>query len=247
MAKHIFDVDIAVKYGFACAVILENIRYWIDKNKANEKHFYEGRYWTYNSTKALCELFPYLSKNTIARSLKKLEDEGIIISGNFNTVSYDRTKWYALTDLGECIYPNSEMDLPKFRNGFTQNEKSIYPNSETNTIYNTNSNTDNKKQIIGEFSENGTLNESFEEYRRMRAKIKKPIVTDRTVNMLRNKLEQLAPNNPEKQAAILDQSTFHCWQGVFELKDESFYRKKLPENDSDAFKEEPVLDLWGDD
>ena len=47
--KHIFDVDIAKEYGVNEAVILESMNYWIQKNKANGKHFYEGEYWTYNS------------------------------------------------------------------------------------------------------------------------------------------------------------------------------------------------------
>lgn len=45
--KHIFDVEIAKKYGINVAVILENMSYWIKKNEANDKHFYEGKYWTY--------------------------------------------------------------------------------------------------------------------------------------------------------------------------------------------------------
>ena len=45
--KHIFDVDIAKEYGVNEAVILESMNYWVQKNKANGKHFYEGEYWTY--------------------------------------------------------------------------------------------------------------------------------------------------------------------------------------------------------
>lgn len=51
----------------------------------------------------------------------------------------------------------------------------------------------------------------------MRKKIKKPM-SDRAISMALSDLEKLAPGDLEKQAAILDQSTFHCWQGLFELK-----------------------------
>ena len=53
----------------------------------------------------------------------------------------------------------------------------------------------------------------------MRKSIKKPL-TDRAKNMIINKLKELAPDDPATQAAILDQSTLHSWQGVFALKDD---------------------------
>lgn len=53
----------------------------------------------------------------------------------------------------------------------------------------------------------------------MRKAIKKPL-TDRAKNMIINKLKDLAPNDHAMQAAILDQSTLHSWQGVFALKDD---------------------------
>lgn len=33
--KHLFDVDIAIKYGVNVAILLENMNYWIKKNEAN--------------------------------------------------------------------------------------------------------------------------------------------------------------------------------------------------------------------
>lgn len=123
--EHSFDIEIAKEYGIQCAIILKNIYFWIEKNKANDKHLHDGKYWTYNSIKAMTELFPYMSKNTINRALSKLEEEGLIITGNFNGIAYDRTKWYALTDLGYCVCEKAEIDLPKVRNGKTQSQKPI--------------------------------------------------------------------------------------------------------------------------
>ena len=100
---HIFSVEIATRYGVNAAILLQNLQYWIAHNKANEKCFYEGRYWTYNSVKAFTELFPYLSEYQIRTALQKLLDDGVIIKGEFNRTSMDRTTWYALTDKGEAI------------------------------------------------------------------------------------------------------------------------------------------------
>lgn len=101
--NHSFNVEIAVKYGMLEAVLLEHLSFWIAKNKANGVNFQDGYYWTYNSTKALAELFPYVSKNTISRALHHLEKEGLLISGNYNKSAYDRTTWYALTEKGVLV------------------------------------------------------------------------------------------------------------------------------------------------
>lgn len=119
--EHSFDIDIAKDYGIPCAVILKHLWYWIEKNRANKKNERDGSYWTYNSVSAFCELFPYLSKNTIIRALKKLADEGIIKEAIFNDVAFDRTKWYAITEKGYAIIngglaQSEHRHLPKMSN-----------------------------------------------------------------------------------------------------------------------------------
>lgn len=92
--NHSFNIEDAKSYGVNCAVILENIRFWVAKNKANDKHNYDGNYWTYNSIPAFQELFPYLSYDQIRRSIEKLVDAGEIEKGNYNENPYDKTAWY---------------------------------------------------------------------------------------------------------------------------------------------------------
>lgn len=127
---HYFDTHIAELYGINCAVLLQNIWHWVKKNEANEKNFYDGYYWTYNSTKAFKELFPYLSQRQIETALKKLRDEGIIITGNYNEMKYDRTLWYAITEKGKSILHPCEMEITKKGNGNPENVKPI-PNINT--------------------------------------------------------------------------------------------------------------------
>ena len=111
--NHSFNVEIATKYGILEAVLMEHLNFWIAKNKANDVNFYDGYYWTYNSTKALAELFPYVSKSTISRVLHHLEDEGLILSGNYNKSAYDRTMWYALTEKGVLVLQGKDNSLPE--------------------------------------------------------------------------------------------------------------------------------------
>lgn len=108
---HHFDPDIAERYGVNEAIILYNIAFWVDKNEKNEHNFFEGHYWTYNSTKAYKKQFPYMSERTIQRVIKNLIDEGIIVSGKFSSDSRDRTHYYTLTDYGASITTNSHVAL----------------------------------------------------------------------------------------------------------------------------------------
>lgn len=127
--EHSFNIDIAKKYGIPCAVLLKNIYFWIEKNKANGDNFYDGFYWTYNSMNAFAKLFPYLNQRQIDYALKKLIDDGILITGNYNKMAYDRTLWYAITKKGYSILQNCEMETTKFVNGKDKNVEAI-PNSK---------------------------------------------------------------------------------------------------------------------
>ena len=94
--EHSFDVEIAEKVGVHAAVLYNNLRHWIAKNAANEQHFHDGMYWTYNSKRAFAELFPYMSERQVKTALEKLREEGYIVTGNYNGNPYDKTLWYAI-------------------------------------------------------------------------------------------------------------------------------------------------------
>lgn len=129
---HSFDVDIAVLYGVNAAILLQNIYFWCEHNRANEQHFHDGNYWTYNSVKAFNELFPYISEKQIRTALKTLEREGLIVTGTYNSNAYDRTRWYAVTEKGKSILhkeksilPKGQMDLQERENGFAREGEPI--------------------------------------------------------------------------------------------------------------------------
>lgn len=123
--QHNFDVDIAEKYGLKEAILLNHLWFWVEKNKANEVHYYDGTYWTYNSIKAFNKLFPYLSERQINNTLKSLKERGIIQTGNYNKSTYDRTMWYAFTKMGVSIMQKCKMEDAKMSNGYVENVKPI--------------------------------------------------------------------------------------------------------------------------
>ena len=130
MMEHSFDIDIAKRYGIQPAILLKNIYFWIEKNRANDTNFYDGYYWTYNSKKAFAELFPYMTARQIEYALQKLIEDGLIKTGNYNKVAYDRTLWYAITKKGYSILQNCEMEETKKGNG---NPENVQPIPDINT------------------------------------------------------------------------------------------------------------------
>ena len=86
----VFDVEVATKYGTNVSIILGNINYWIQKNRENGKHFHDGRYWTYNTVAAFHALMPFMSANVINTALKRAEEEGLLVTGNYNKLPFDR-------------------------------------------------------------------------------------------------------------------------------------------------------------
>jgi hypothetical protein len=113
---HSFDPKIAERVGVNAAVLYQNIVWWCAKNAANRHNEHDGRFWTYNSVKAWAELFPYLSAAQIRLALEKLENDGLILSGTFNQVGYDRTKWYC---------PSEQIHLSESANGVAQKDEPI--------------------------------------------------------------------------------------------------------------------------
>lgn len=131
--KHVFDIEIAQKYGIVAAIILENLGYWIRRNEANETNFHDGYFWTYNSKRALAELFPYLTERQIGIAFQKLIDEGLVLTGNYSKNPMDRTLWYALSEKGKCILHYRKMHFTSTSNAFYENVEPI-PNINNNII-----------------------------------------------------------------------------------------------------------------
>ena len=145
--NYTFNGDVAKEVGVQEATLIENFKYWLLKNKANNKHLHDNKYWTYNSMEAFTALFPFWSKRQIERMLKKLKEEGYIETGNYNKSSYDRTLWYTLTDKTCAIlFPNEgnpfhEKEISISQNGEMENTQTVTP--IPNII--TNNNNTNKK------------------------------------------------------------------------------------------------------
>ena len=124
----VVNPTLAALIGLPEAIVLQQVHYWVVINAQAGRNAYEGYYWTYNSYREWAEQFPFYSRNTVIRAIKKLESEGYLLTGAFNKTGQDRTKWYRVNyarlldipKMGKSIYPkrvdaitqDGEMQLP---------------------------------------------------------------------------------------------------------------------------------------
>lgn len=158
--EHSFDIEIAQEYGMESAIILKHLYYWIEKNRVCEKHCYDGKYWTYGSIKAFCELFPYIGEKKMRNTFQKLEENGLLITGNYNKSQYDRTKWYTLTEKGISIITKQKIDSAKGQMTFGEKANGKNQKGEPIPDIITDIETDNNIIICSE-SEEPTPNSSI--------------------------------------------------------------------------------------
>lgn len=161
-----FSPELAKRIGLNECIFLSQLQYWINMKEKNDdmSTFRDGRMWVYNSYESWMNQFPYWSKNTLIRTIKHLEDMGIVITGNYNKMSLDKTTWYTIDydeldaigkkDDTNASGQNDRIDTAKLDTRYTQNECIDIPkmgtwytqNGQTNTIEYNKEN--NKEDII---------------------------------------------------------------------------------------------------
>ena len=151
--NHTFNTEFAARYSIESALIFGDIYYWCVQNKLNGINLKKGsdgkeRFYTFNSVASLQENYKYMNITKIYRVIKELEADGLIITGCFNKRMGDRTRWYAVTELGEKVFKecNSVQTTTLYDTQFSkcnlQNETNNLQNEMTLPNTNTNTNTD---------------------------------------------------------------------------------------------------------
>ena len=96
----VINRDLAELVGLNESIILQQINYWtqdINKSKGEDSvNYKDDHYWTFNTYAEWQEQFPFWSISTIKRTIKKLEKRELIVTGNYNRMKIDRTKWYRI-------------------------------------------------------------------------------------------------------------------------------------------------------
>lgn len=153
---------LAKKIGLNEAIILQQIHYWNRINEKNNHNFYDGYYWTYNTYEDWQKQFPFWSTRTIQRAINRLEKLKLVVSGNYNELKLDKTKWYRIDYKVLDILE----EYPSRQNGTIEMTKWLdYLDSLTKPIPETNNTENNNKdnRDIRQNVNNSQLNNSRED------------------------------------------------------------------------------------
>ena len=217
----VVNKKIASDLGLYEAILLGELasehKYWANIEKLEDGFFY--------STVENIKENTTLSRKQQTRAMNTLEDKGIVTA----VLKGIPAKRYVRIN-EDAILPYL---LDKFvPNGITSSSQTDEQVSTKRTINNNNNNNnkkESKKESIKERKHSGydeilatiaddNLRETYLEYIKMRKMIKAPM-TDRALQMLINKVEQLEPGNTERQKLLLDTAILNNWKSVYPLKD----------------------------
>ena len=120
----VIDRELASVIGLNEAIILQQMQYWIKKST----HEIDDKKWIYNSVSQWKEQFPFWSESTINRTIRNLEEKGLLFTGNYNRDRRDRTKWYSINYLQldsimkNAFSQNDECNLSNCDNAISQDD-----------------------------------------------------------------------------------------------------------------------------
>ncbi len=92
----VINIKLAQAIGLNEAIVLQQMHYWINKNKDNNKNNYKGLIWTYSSYESWQRQFPFWSTDTVIRAINRLEMLGLLISDKRYNKLLNHTKWYTI-------------------------------------------------------------------------------------------------------------------------------------------------------
>lgn len=245
---HSFDKDLAVKLGVDEAIILQNLVFWISKNKANNRHKYDNKYWTYNSYKAFSELFPYWTLDQIRGRLKSLQDKGVIIVGNYSKGNYSRTKYYTLSDEYQYLINDEQKRVVELPEESGENPKRGVVKIPKGGGENPRTITDNKTTYINNtdippISPKGDLvdipnfidGEVWTEWIQHRKEIRKALKPTQSKAQIKKLTKWHEQGHDVNQ--IINQSITNGWAGLFELKENQNGKTTKQQQISDQARE----------
>ncbi|TCK03277.1 UNVERIFIED_ORG: replication initiation and membrane attachment protein [Anoxybacillus amylolyticus] len=157
--------SLAKEIGLNEAIVLQQLHYWLQESN-NER---DGHRWVYNTYEDWQKQFPFWSIRTIRRTIKNLENKGIVISDYLNSMKIDKTKWYRIDyeRLEEIVSEENDMwpdHVAKMasrdgQNGHIHMAKMATPITREYTENTTDIKDDDKDETMNDLSEETTENE----------------------------------------------------------------------------------------
>lgn len=165
--------------------------------------------WEWSNTK-VTGFIKTITEKDIGKTEKRQEKDTVfIVNTDFISCAKDRKK---TKNNQKTITKKDSEEHKKSEEQTPKKEQMYYPNDEL-------------------------LNSAFKEFLVMRNKIKKPIVTKQALTRMMNKIEKLSCGDNDLAINILNQSTDHCWQDVYELKEDKKNSSYAKNGDRDILSE----------
>ena len=145
MIMHSFNTAYAKRFGVVEAILIHNFQFWIDHNIDQKYNFYDNRVWTYITLKELAKNFEYLSEKQVRSAIERLVNANVLVKGNYNKLSFDKTIWYAFVNEDEFVKTYDPLVFTSAPRG-NRVAPEVKAIPDTLNIYsNTNTNTNNIK------------------------------------------------------------------------------------------------------
>lgn len=112
----VIQPSLAKLIGLNEAIFLQQIHYWLQRSKKE----IDGRVWTYHSVAELEIQFPFWSASTIKRTIKSLQESGVLLLDRHNKNKFDKTNWFAVDyevfeELSSA--PSDQVKMTQSKNG----------------------------------------------------------------------------------------------------------------------------------
>ena len=92
VSPRLIPTKLACLLGVTKATLLQQIQYWVEHSGKDVNG--DGNLWIYNSYEKWQEQFPFWGLTTIKEAFRKLKEQGLIHTGQFNKDPFDKTLWY---------------------------------------------------------------------------------------------------------------------------------------------------------
>ena len=175
-------------------------------------------------------------KLLIAKSFVILFDSGIAVIKHWKMHNYIQSDRYKPSDYVE---EKSMLGIKKNK-AYTLDESKMeircIPDSakkEKKRKESKKNEEDIEKRKLPYYPNDSLLEDAFQEFLLMRKKIKRPLATKQALTRMMNKIQRLSGGDNELAVKIINQSTDHCWQDVYELKKDSPYSNKQDQGKTD--------------
>ena len=99
-SSHGFDPGLAKALeSVEAAILYSDLAFWLSINANSTSVFKEGKIWSFSTHEQIAKRLGYMNKRQVGYAMDKLVKAGLVIKGNFNQNTFDKTAWYTLADI----------------------------------------------------------------------------------------------------------------------------------------------------